>query len=377
MNNIIKTIMPSALFATLVVGCSATGNKAPQFDENSNAASQAGNFIAADNEEYMKGINKIGVLSCNVMFGMTSSASAATSGGFRAGNTRAIGTVSRSDVKVTVSYTAAGLAESSLQEIANEACNNAEQQLASAGFDLVPFSTIKSSPFYAKLNNNGQQSPFEYKGKSGTRYLVFARNGETISDSRYISSSEGFAQSFKSISGDSAEQIKELLINDLKLTGVNINLLIDFASLQSDGHSSFGGFSNKDTAKVDSTIQLAVTGDIRFTPLTKQGCWTEFSTLKCMTKLHHQPVFSSKHSLGSSAAFYSGIEDITSTTDTAINVVSQTLGFLSALSGTSSKVGRDLTRYQVNILPDVYSRESKTLSKNFLEMAAAQAKANN
>ena len=119
-----KTISAMAL-ATLVTGCATTGSEAPSYDANGSAASQADSFIAAENEKYMAGVDKVGVLSCNVMFGVNSAASASTSGGFRSDAMRATGTTRRSDVKVSVTYAAKGVDEAEMQRIANQACDNA------------------------------------------------------------------------------------------------------------------------------------------------------------------------------------------------------------------------------------------------------------
>ncbi|EWH10151.1 hypothetical protein DS2_09402 [Catenovulum agarivorans DS-2] len=374
MNTLLSArVIPSLSVLALVIGCSSTSESLPDYNPATNAAAQADSFIYAENEEYMKGVNKIGVMSCNVMFGMTSSASASTSGGFRAGATRATGTVSRSDVKISVTYTASGLEETELQRLADQACENAELELSNAGFELVPHSKIKTNKYYQELHAGGQASPFEFKGKGDTRYLVLGRNGETISDPRYISTASGFSQVFKSIGGDSSEQIEDFLMKDLGMTGVNINLLIDFASLQSDGDKSFAGLSNKDTAKVDASIQLAVSGDIRFQPITQQKCWSEWGKEKCMVKPSHQPVFGSKRDVASSTIFYESIEDATTTADKVTSGLTKTLGFLSALGGTSSSVARDITRYQVNIIPTVYETESKKLTSGLVEMAATKA----
>ncbi len=82
-----RTVSAITLFA-LVSGCAVIGGvPAPDYNASGSADGQASTFIEADNEKHMKGVNKVGVLSCNVMFGMTSAASASTSGGFRAGRT--------------------------------------------------------------------------------------------------------------------------------------------------------------------------------------------------------------------------------------------------------------------------------------------------
>lgn len=368
-----KSLSGAALIS-LFSACATMEPQLPDYDPSLPAVSQMDNFIDAENEEYMEGVKRIGVMSCNVMFGMTSSASAATSGGFRAGATRATGTTSRSDVKISVTYSTSGLEEAELQILADTLCEDTENHLASSGFELVPNATIRANKHFQDLHAGGRASPFEYKGNGGTRYLVLARTGETVSDPRYIGTASGLAQAFKSISGDAAEQHEDYLIKDLQMTGVNINLLVDFASLQSDGNSRMGGFANKDTARVDASVQLAVGGDMRFQPLNKQDCWEEWGKEKCMIKPQHQPIFSSKRLVATTTPFYSNIEEVTTTADQVTSGLTQAIGFLSALGGTSSSVARDITRYQVNVIPDIYKSETRSLATGLVNMATSKAR---
>jgi len=365
--------VPVITLAALMAGCATGAIEAPAYDAKASAASQAERFIEAENEKYMAGVDKVGVLSCNVMFGVNSGASASTSGGFRSDAARATGTTRRSDVKVTVTYAAKGVSEAQMQDIANQACNSAEAQLADAGFQVVPHATIKATPHYQAMHAEGRESPFEYKGSAGTRYLVVGRDGETISDPRYIGTASGLGQAFKAAGGSSAQQHEGRLIKDLGLTGVNVNILIDFAQLESDGHSSFGGFANKDSASVDATIQLTARGDVRFQPLTEQKCWSRFGKEECMIKPNHMPVFSTSNALVTASTFYSSIEDVTTTTDKLTSGITKTLGFLSAMGGTSSSTATDITRYQVNLIPAAYESESQNLSRGLMGMAAAKA----
>lgn len=370
-------LIPVATLMALIAGCATTAS-APTYNANASAASQADTFIDAEHEKHMKGVAKVGVLSCNVMFAETTAASASTSGGFRAGNTRAMGTISRSDVKVSVTYTAKGMDERQLQRIADSACQDAEKQLSRAGFQLVPYATIKANTHYQEIQAGGRASPFEYKGDGGTRYLVLARTGETVTDSRYIGAGKGLAQSFKSVSGKSSAQLEAQLMKDLSMTGVNINLLVDFAELQGDGHKTWGGFGNKDNAKVSSKIQLAVSGDLRFQPLGEMKC-ARASLMNpaevCSILSHKQPVFATKQAVASQAAFYSSIDNVTTTGDKVTSGLTKGLGMLMAFGGHSNKLAQDISRYQVNVLPDVYQVETVTLSNGLMGMAATKAAA--
>lgn len=371
----INKALPAVALLALVAGCATTAS-APTYDANGSAASQANTFIDADKEKHMKGVAKVGVLSCNVMFGMTTSASAATSKG-TLDHSQNRG-VSRADVKVSVTYTAKGVEERQLQRIADSACQDAEKQLGSAGFQLVPHATIKANKNYQEIQAGGRASPFECKGKGGTRYLVLARTGESVTDSRYIGAGKGLAQSFKSVSGKSSAQLEAQLMKDLDMTGVNINLLVDFAELQGDGHKTWGGFGNKDNAKVSRKVELSVSGDLRFQPLDEMKC-ARASLMNpaevCSILSHKQPVFATKQAVASPATFYSSINNVTTTGDKVTSGLTKGLGMLMAFGGQSNKLAQDISRYQVNLLPDVYQAEIATLSNGLIGMAVTKAAA--
>ena len=352
----------------LVAGCATTATKLPDYNPSASAVSQADNFIMAKNEKHMKGVGKVGVTSCNVMFGMTSAASASTSGGIFSdtGDTR------RVDTRVTVTYTMKGIEESELQRWANAACDNAEKQLASSGFEVVPHATIKANEHYQAFHKGGRASPFEYKGGGDTRYLVLAREGETISDTRYIGTARGLGQAFKAAAGNSSEQHEGRLIKELGMTAVNINILIDFAEMKSDGHKTFGGLGNKDSANVNTKVQLAARGDLRFKPVTKQKCWKRFGKEECMINYNQQPVFATSRAVATNAPFYRSIDNVTTTGDKITAGVSKALATFSALGGVSSS-SVDITRYQVNVVPTSYKTEQEKLSGGLVSMAAAKA----
>lgn len=370
MTSPINKTLPAAALLALMTGCATMAPPAPTYDANASAASQADAFIKATNDKHMAGVKKVGVTSCNVMFGMTSGASAATSGGIFSdtGDTR------RVDTRVVVTYAMKGIEENALQQLANEACDNAEKQLASAGFEVVPHATVKANQHYQAFHEGGRASPFEYKGGGDTRYLVLARDGETISDTRYIGTARGLGQAFKAAAGSSAEQHEGRLIKDLEITAVNINILIDFAKMQSDGHKTWGGLGNKDSAEVNAKIQLASRGDLRFKPVTKQKCWKRFGKEECMINLNHQPVFATQQAVTSNASFYSSIDDVTKTSEKIMAGASKAIATLSALGGISSS-STDITRYQVNVIPASYKTEQQKLSGGLVGMAAVKAAA--
>ena len=94
-----------------------------------------------------------------------------------------------------------------------------------------------------------------------------------------------------------------------------------------------------------------------------------------MIKPNHQPIFTSKQPVATSVLFYSSIEDVTTTGDKVTSGLTKTLGMLSALGGTSSNVAKDITRYQVNLIPGTYNAETKKLAGGLVGMAAAKASA--
>ena len=92
-----------------------------------------------------------------------------------------------------------------------------------------------------------------------------------------------------------------------------------------------------------------------------------------MIKTNHMPVFSTSNALATPNAFYSSIEDVTTTTDKLTSGVTKTLGFLGAMAGTSNSTARDITRYQVNLIPASYEAESQSLAQGLVGMVAVKA----
>src|SRR5690606_15866563 len=95
----------------------------------------------------------------------------------------------------------------------------------------------------------------------------------------------------------------------------------------------------------------------------------------CSILSHKQPVFATKQAVASPATFYSSIDNVTTTGDKVTSGLTKGLGMLMAFGGQSNKLAQDISRYQVNLLPDVYQAEIATLSSGLIGMAVTQAAA--
>ncbi len=360
-----------ALIAGLV-GCGSSPKSAPTFDPGADARAQAATFISSNGkEQYLRGVKKVAVTGCNVLFAETSSASSETSGGLLGAPTG----YSRVDTKVSVLYSMSGISDADMQAFTNDICADAERRLQSAGFDIVPTSVLMQNASFKALLESGRSSPFHFKapGKgSSTKYKVFAPTGYTVYDPRYIGTAAGLAQAFKAAAGTSAEQNELRVVDELGAAGVNINILIDFAALQGTGKANL--FVRSDTAEVKHGVNLGITGSIQFKPNEELDCWDRFGKRECMLKSTKSPIFVSKQPVTTSEAFYQSVVDSTTTGDKITSGVSKALSVLSAMGGIDG-TSRDVTRYTVNVEPAQFTKVSRDGVNGFLDMAFLTARA--
>lgn len=373
---------PVALVAVLLAACllatgfgKKKGGPPPVFDPSASAASQAERFVAPNKAaaRHMKDVGKVVITSCNVMFAYKSNASAGTAGGLFSdvGNTR------RVDEKVTVEYTLEGTDDAGFQALTEALCAEAENRVRAAGFDVVPGAELAQNENYRGIHSNAKASPFEYKAPgrdSRTRYMVFAPEGQGVYDFRYIGVGAGLGAAFKQAKGESPEMYEGRVVDEMKASAMRINLLVDFAQLASDGHRSFGGLASKNKAKVSSDVRLSVSGDVTIKPESTFKCWERFGKRECMGDANKQPGFATANAVVSQDAFYREVRNATTTGDKIGAGVSKGLAVLSAMGGVSS-TSFDITRYSVDVDPEIYAAEVTKYGLGFIDMALARAQA--
>lgn len=361
--------------AGLMAGCAGMGTPPPSFDAAAGPEAQAATFIGDNGKtKHLKGIQKVAVTGCNVLFAETSSATAGTEGGLFS----TAGGVTRAEAKVSVYYSLKGVSDADMQKATNEICRDAEQRLTQAGFEVVPTATLQADASFKALIAAGKASPFEYKSPnkgSKTVYKVFAPTGYTVYDPRYIGIGGGLGQAFKAASGDSAAQHEAKLMHNLGVSAVNLSMLVDFAELQSDGGQKGFRLASKDSAEVKHGVNLSITGEISFKPHERLKCYKGWGdSQNCMSDLAAIPTFNSKTPVLIAEQFYKDVVDTTTTGDKLASGFTKALSIVSALGGVSS-TSVDITRYDVNVDAGQFMRSSRKGLDGFMDMAFISAKA--
>lgn len=353
-----KTLFSIATSGLLLTSCAfMQPAPPPAYDPNIAAAKQADSFINATDPKFLKPIDKLAVTSCNVMFAEVSAASASTSSGI-------FGNVdnNRVEAKVSVLYTMTGLSDADMQSMADRICADAEAKLTAQGFDVISYATMKAtSPAFVSLQSAGKPSPFIFNSGK-TKYKVFTRSGDSIFEERYIGMGSGLAQAFKAAKGTSAWQFEALAMDELKASAVNINLLVDFAELQSDGSERAGGMINKNSANITTKVEMSVVGDVRAKPYKELNCWKRFGNREC--GVNKFTILNSSRPISLTDTFYSSINNATTLGDSVAS------GFSKAMSLIGGGASVDITRYEVAVKPEAFDAASGKAANAFLEMTS-------
>jgi hypothetical protein len=360
-----------AVCAALLGACASTPST-PVFDPQADLQSQAATFITSNKDARKMGdAGKGAVLACNVMFAHRAAAHAGTGGGLfnHSGTTRA-------EAKVSVFYTLVGLADADYQRMTDAICAKAEQQLVAQGVQLVPRAELEANPQYQALRAAGRETPYDFKppkGDSNARYMVYSAGGATLYDARYIGGMSGLGQAFKAVKGTSAEQMAASVMDQFGADAININLLVDFAELQSSGAARTWQLTDVDKAEVSGTVGLSISGDVSFRLARHMDCWDRFGKRECMVKNGNTPMFSSKLPVLMQEPFYESVVETTTTGDKAAAVLTKGIAILSAMSGVSG-TSYDTTRYEVRVNPTQFGDTAVTGAERFVDMALLTAK---
>ncbi|MFP5382933.1 MAG: hypothetical protein ACLGHG_02565 [Gammaproteobacteria bacterium] len=345
----------------------------PVFDPAAGAESQASVFVALNKpaeKGKMKDVGKVALTACSVMFAFKSNATASTSGGLFS----EAGGVTRAEASVRVEYNLNGMDDAAMQQLTNEICAEAETRLASAGFDVMPVAELANNEHFKAMHANGKPSSHEYKMPGSTKYLVYAPQGQQLVDPRYATLGGAFAAA----KGQTPEQHEGRLVHELgqKVTPVRLNLLVDFAEVQGDGHKALGGLASKDSAEVKADVRLSVSGELVLRPAGAYDCWKSLKGGRdCAINIHKDgPAFSTAVPVVSGDKFYREVVDQTTTGQKMASGVTKGLALAAAMSGVKGGRSSDITVYGVNVDPVQYGTEVKKYAFGFIDMAYARAK---
>ncbi len=356
MSKIVAVLISCSL--PLLSGCGLIPKKeTPKFDAAQPAAAQAPVFLNSQNTKFNGDLNKLAVVSCNVLFGSISSGQAATSAGFANHDGRV-------EKSINSLYYLRGISDAQLQTLAEELCAQAKASFKSAGYAMVPDAEVSAHEAYQKLHQAGKPSPYTMKiGK--TEYKVLAPKGEQVYNLAYLGTMSGLGQAFSAAAGNSAQQHEARLGDGLGADLAHIDIKVDFAEVASSGGAS--AWMRKDSASVSAKMNLAITGKINFIANESLKCWQRFGKRECGAN-RANPDFSLKIPLVAGDEFVTEIKSETSTGDKVGNVVS---GALAVLGGGRSF---SIKRTGVVVDPQKYASLSKKYFGYFMDMVVSSAK---
>jgi len=352
---------------SVLAGCAAsTPPPPPTFNPAAAATTQADTFIGSSKsvEKDMAKVKKVALTACNVMFADESSASASTAAGMF--GDPAHSKTSRMDSKVIVVYTMSGLDDAVMQKMTDDICNSAEQRMGKAGLEVVPRSALASNESYQKMLSSGRKSPYEYKMGDST-YKVFSATGSTIFDDRYIGKVSGLGQAFKSAAGSSGAQLEAQLMNEMGIDSVQMNMLVDFAKLESDGHNKATAVRDKNRAKVSGTVQLSISGDVSIKPAAGLKCWKKPFGKGEECAVESRAAFFTKRPVLADEQFYKEVREATKTSDKLASGLTKGIALFSALGGVSS-TSTSITRYSVDVEPAQFAQVGGKYMNGFMDM---------
>jgi hypothetical protein len=372
---LLATAVASAFVFTTGFGLGKKEAPPPAYDASAGAEAQAGTFISQNKpaeKGKMKDVGKVALTACSVMYAFKSNASASTQGGLFS----EAGGVTRAEASVYVEYNLNGMDDAAMQQLTNEICAEAETRLAATGFDVMPVAELANNEHFKAMHANGKPSPHEYKMPGSTKYLVYAPTGQQLVDPRYATLGGAFAAA----KGQTPEQHEGRLVNELgqKVTPVRLNMLVDFASLQGDGHKgALGGIASKDSAEVQTDVRLSVSGELVFRPAGAYDCWKSLKGGRdCAINIHKEgPLFSTAVPVVSADKFYQEVVDQTTTGQKVASGLTKGIAFAAAMSGVKGGRSSDITVYGVNVDPAQYGAEVKKHALGFIDMAYARARA--
>lgn len=370
-------LLSSAIAGLMLAGCASTPKAPPAFNPNASAAAQAATFIGDNGQtKALPTVKRVVMTGCNVLFAEVSSASASTGGGMFSHVGSSYSNTARVEARESVVYKMEGISDAQQQKIADSVCSDAETRLKNAGFDVVPKSELLANENFKALIASGKPSPFNYKapGKgSSTTYNVFAPAGYTVYDPRYIGTLSNLGQAFKQAGGKSAVAYQAKLMQELKASSVSVNVLVDFAELQSDGHQR--GILSKDSASVKHGVNLGITGQIIVLPLDLMKCYKGWgNTQNCMSPPGKETVLSSKLPITITEKFYKDVVNATTTGDKVASGLTKGIAVLGAMGGMGGLTGTSITRYSVNVEPAQFETIARKGVDGFLDMAFITAK---
>ncbi|MBI3300087.1 MAG: hypothetical protein HYZ75_18120 [Elusimicrobia bacterium] len=361
MTSLKKPLAGALAFSLAGCGMLNKTAKLPTYDANATPQSQASVFIGAQNTNLLTN-KKAFVSECNVIVGFQTGASAGTTAGLLSNQG------GRADSKVISMYYLKGITDEQLQALTDAVCADAEARLGSSGYSVVPQAQLQANPLFQKLNANGKASPFDW-GVGKNKYKVYAAKGSTVYNPKYLGAGGGLAMAMKQASGNAPAFMEANLVDELGADAVRLNVVLDFSSVQGDGH---GKWIKKDSASVKGKVLFAVSGSVTVVPKDGVTCSKRFGNRECYTP-KKLAALNLKYPVTTEDKFYTEIKDATTTGDKVAAVATKAIALLGALAGSTGS-SSSTKRTDVNIDAPAYDSVAKKQVGNFIDMALAAAK---
>ncbi|WP_348676003.1 hypothetical protein [uncultured Abyssibacter sp.] len=359
----LKSVVTLASVALLSACASTPSAPPPAYNPAMGAEAQAAEFIKAGNTKTRGGSQRVALTSCVVAFGTKTSGYATTKEGtFAYDDPDKV----RVEAKVSTLYKLEGIDEARLQSITDTVCARAEQQLVAAGMDVMPHAELARTAQYQALAAKGRSTPVDWSlGKSD--YQVYVPTGWTLFDQRFDGTGRTLKNIFGQASRSNPQALEAKLVNELGVTGVHLDIMIDFADVASsdENYTGFVGRNvGRDSASVDATVKLASTGMLKMITPEAINC----HKLGCDTIMTSWPTYQSTRPLVSSEPFYTDMYDAQSTGSKVAEGLASAIGVLTAFTG--GKGGSyDHSEWGVVADADAYTDISTRYAAHFVDLA--------
>lgn len=362
---------PSLCLAGLALAFSASAQDAAPAASTSVSAADAKAVLKATNAGSAASIGKLAITSCNVLFGTETSANSETQAGFGEPSQ------GRVDAFVSSTYELLGVDANAMQAMAEAICADAEAQLATR-YTVIPAAELAAHPAFQRLHAGGKPTPFALQ-RADAKYAVYAPAGQSIVDLMYQNSTDtaaGALAMFGSIaktiaSGGGSEADEGVLLSELGASGARINVMVDFAKQKSNKVKGFlGKIAGNDTAKVETQLQLSVSGFVRMTPNDKLKT---YAGGKVLVDGDNFVRFTTVKPLLANSNAVLAVRDIQSRGSKAGEIGANVLAGAMALSGISTST-TSIERNGVDVDPAIYATEVRAQAQRLVAMAAALAK---
>lgn len=326
--------------------------------------SEATQRIKGEQLKAIKDVGRLALTSCNVLFGVQTTADASTQRGFGDSSQRI-------DARVSVYYSLQGIDDAAFQQLADAICRDASATLASAGYQMVGDDEMAAAAEFTALHQSGKPTPYALE-RGASSYRLFAPAGQQVIDPYYMGKADSMLGSFKAMSTDGPMFREARLMKALGASGAHLNLLVDFAEPRSNSAKGFlGRLSGNDVAKVEAKLQLSVTGFMTMVPEyridSSSGFCQGANDARLVARL------SSSDPLLADANAVQSIVDVQSKGEkaglTAVNMLAGAM----ALAGHSTST-TSVTRNGVVLDPVIYADEVRRLAQRFVADAAVAAR---